>query len=462
MRSTRRRTSPRRPRSRRSSDRSGTRGRPRPRGRAECRRRRGAVAWGGRTGSSRPRRARARTRTGCGLSRLRVRRHAHLGPRGALAALAAEVDRFAVAHDRWRAHRRDRHPADRIHRDRRSLGAPRPQTSPGAPRRLGRGRRSRSRRRCEPIGMPAGTSIRWSWSSSTPAARSSSITAAPRRGLRRVRRRAGPPERAAQRVQLVAPVGGDDERQVAGRRLWIAAVGPHHLESELGPIRAGADGRRVADEKHPGLGGDGSRKTSIAPPDRQVLHRDRALLPVGTSSPASSGVSSRRHAGSGGSAEHRLFALQRQQGVGLDAVLGTSPTDEALDRAVGEHERDVLPGSTLAGCWTRTTVAVTKRLAGLRRAPALVVHGSGRSLRRLGASLHRRPHARRRARHVDVVDPVCLVQRVDHRVDDRRRRADVGRLADALGAERVVRARRDRLAELEVGGTRARSGSGSP
>ena len=44
-----------------------------------------------------------------------------------------------------------------------------------------------------------------------------------------------------------------------------------------------------------------------------------------------------------------------------------------------------------------------------------------------------------------------LVQRVDDRVHDRGRRADVRRLADALGSERVVRARRDRLAELEVG-----------
>ena len=46
-----------------------------------------------------------------------------------------------------------------------------------------------------------------------------------------------------------------------------------------------------------------------------------------------------------------------------------------------------------------------------------------RSLRRLGAALHRGPHAGRGARHVDVVDAVRLVQGVDHGVDDRRRRA---------------------------------------
>ena len=66
-------------------------------------------------------------------------------------------------------------------------------------------------------------------------------------------------------------------------------------------------------------------------------------------------------------------------------------------------------------------------------------------------ALHRRPDTSRSAGHVDVVDAVRLVQRVDHRVDDRGRGPDVRRLADALGPERVVRARRDRLAELEVG-----------
>ena len=77
--------------------------------------------------------------------------------------------------------------------------------------------------------------------------------------------------------------------------------------------------------------------------------------------------------------------------------------------------------------------------------------GGGHHCGGSGAPLHRRPHARRGAGHVDVLDAVRLVQRVDHRVDDRRRRADGGRLADALGAERVVGAGRDRLSQLEVG-----------
>src|SRR5262245_36303822 len=73
------------------------------------------------------------------------------------------------------------------------------------------------------------------------------------------------------------------------------------------------------------------------------------------------------------------------------------------------------------------------------------------SLRWLGTPLHRRPDTCRGAGHVDVVDAVRLVQRVDDRVHDGGRRPDVRRLADALGPERVVRTRCDRLAELEVG-----------
>ena len=51
--------------------------------------------------------------------------------------------------------------------------------------------------------------------------------------------------------------------------------------------------------------------------------------------------------------------------------------------------------------------------------------------------LHGSPDPRRRQRHLDVVDADRL-QRVEHRADDRRRRADRAGLATALGAERVV------------------------
>ena len=60
------------------------------------------------------------------------------------------------------------------------------------------------------------------------------------------------------------------------------------------------------------------------------------------------------------------------------------------------------------------------------------------SARRRRPPLHRLPHPRRGAGHVEVAHPEGC-QRVDHGVDDRRRRADRRRLADSLGAERVVR-----------------------
>src|SRR5580692_9271094 len=63
----------------------------------------------------------------------------------------------------------------------------------------------------------------------------------------------------------------------------------------------------------------------------------------------------------------------------------------------------------------------------------------------------RLPHPVRQQRHVDVPDP-GLAQRVHDRVDEGGRPADGGALADALGADRVVRAGRHDLAvELEAG-----------
>src|SRR5262245_22005182 len=63
--------------------------------------------------------------------------------------------------------------------------------------------------------------------------------------------------------------------------------------------------------------------------------------------------------------------------------------------------------------------------------------------------LHRRPHTRRGHGHVDVAHAVRQ-ERVDLRVHVRRVR-DHGRgLADAFGADRVVRRRIDRVVELEA------------
>src|SRR6185436_5310519 len=69
--------------------------------------------------------------------------------------------------------------------------------------------------------------------------------------------------------------------------------------------------------------------------------------------------------------------------------------------------------------------------------------------RRSGAAIvHRVPHPLRPERHVDVAD-VERPERVDDGVDDGRRRADGRRLADALGAQRVHRRRRNGLVRDE-------------
>src|SRR6185369_3889113 len=58
-------------------------------------------------------------------------------------------------------------------------------------------------------------------------------------------------------------------------------------------------------------------------------------------------------------------------------------------------------------------------------------------------------------RHVDVADPVVIgrvLDRVQDRVDECGRAADRGAFADALGADRMVRAGRDDLVQLVAGG----------
>ena len=73
-------------------------------------------------------------------------------------------------------------------------------------------------------------------------------------------------------------------------------------------------------------------------------------------------------------------------------------------------------------------------------------------------ALHGIPDPRGRERHVGVPYPEGL-ERVDDRVDDGRRRADGGRLADALGADRVMRRRGDRLRRVSQYGHSSAVGS---
>ena len=65
-----------------------------------------------------------------------------------------------------------------------------------------------------------------------------------------------------------------------------------------------------------------------------------------------------------------------------------------------------------------------------------------------------------RGGHVDVGDAE-RGERVEHGVDDGRRRGDRARLADALRAERVVRARRGRAVDLERRAAPRPTGRGS-
>ncbi len=67
----------------------------------------------------------------------------------------------------------------------------------------------------------------------------------------------------------------------------------------------------------------------------------------------------------------------------------------------------------------------------------------------------RRPHLVGGDRHVDVGDAE-MRQRVDDRVDERGGRADGRQLADALGADRVVRRRRHGLARARTAGSPTR------
>ena len=320
----------------------------------------------------------------------------------------------------------------------------------GGPRRSSRGSRARSRGVRAPISIPAGTSISSSCSSGTPSARRSASTPRPACGSRRGRRRA-------------RPFRGRRRSVCSSSRPWAATTSARSPAAGSGcpPSTARARdraprrarGRAAAIGVSPttrtrGAGSTGSRNISIAPPERHGLCAvdgavlDRDLRPV---------PDLRRSAPSGTIRKSSVSSLcDRLQRVHAHAVLRADATDEPLDRAVTEHERDVArlhARRTLA----RTTVAVTN---GVPAAASSCARRDGGRAHHCGGSGRPCIAAQTRAgvHGMSMWSTPCVcVQRVDHRVDDRRRRPDVRRLADALGAERVVRARRDRLAELEVG-----------
>ena len=121
-------------------------------------------------------------------------------------------------------------------------------------------------------------------------------------------------EAAAQRVQLVAPVGGDDEREVAGGRLGVVAVG-RGPDRGRAPRRSGSAPRRVGVSPTTTTRGAGGRRLEedLDRPARQagVLDRHDPLL-VADLDALGTGVV--RHLGGIGQdpQQHRLAALQRR------------------------------------------------------------------------------------------------------------------------------------------------------
>ena len=194
--------------------------------------------------------------------------------------------------------------------------------------------------------------------------------------------------RGSRRRDLAAAASRAELR--AGRRRSASSPTHEHHAAPAGAARGRSRARR--------------RSGTGCAPSPRPRRRARRLARAAIRSSSGSPVSSTRS------------ACRRTEASAHDSA------DEALDRPVAEHERACRPASPLVGRWARTTVAAHERrpLGGQRLgAPA----SSAAIMRRLRPPLHRRPHARGRARHVDVAHAERR-ERVDHRVDDRRRRAD--------------------------------------
>ena len=96
-------------------------------------------------------------------------------------------------------------------------------------------------------------------------------------GWRPGRRRGRPPRGRAQRVQLVAPVRGDDEREVAGRRLSVARRRRRRRRGRARRRSRRPPGdRRLADDEHPRRGQHGLEEDlDRAAGEARVLRRSR-------------------------------------------------------------------------------------------------------------------------------------------------------------------------------------------
>ena len=167
-------------------------------------------------------------------------------------------------------------------------------------------------------------------------------------------------ERGGQRVLLVAPVRGDDERGVVGRRLASADV-----VADAGGRAPRAPGRSACRRSRAGAAGTrGSRKISSAPPLMQGLWTVTAPSSAALSpSPGSIRSSSGSPVSSTRSACRRT--LGSAQWPPTNPSIVPSPSTSA-----------VAPGCTLAGRPARTTVASTY---GTRSASSAAARRASRS-----------------------------------------------------------------------------------
>ena len=193
-----------------------------------------------------------------------------------------------------------------------------------------------------------------------------------------------------------------------------------------------------------------SRRAPVPPaPAAAARGRSRASRPTGTGWPPSTMPPSAGPSVAGADPQQqRLLGLEHAQRMQAHRRRGAGAADEALDAAVRVHDRGV--------AWVRAgrPLAAHHRRHHERVRAAVELRGRARqvglaSCRRFRPALHRRPHAGRRAGHVDVAHPSRpSASKIALTIAGGGRR---WRLADALGADRVVRRRRDRVAQLESG-----------
>ena len=222
-----------------------------------------------------------------------------------------------------------------------------------------------------PIAMPAGTSIRSSSSSATPSPRSSPITPAPRlRAGHQADVRQARLEAAAQRV--AARRARAPRRRARGRRGRGSSSSSSTATVVEPELRADphdrARDRRVAHDEHARRGQAGSRKTSIAPPDRHGFWTVTAPSSLATSTPSGPTSPRRRTAGSAAARPRRSPAPAASRRARC-ARRTTPPTKPSI--VPSPSTSATLPGLDARRALRAHHGRGHERLARRRRAPAL-------------------------------------------------------------------------------------------